>query len=251
MQNPAKTPAVNPATLVRRFDRNPSGGRDLICGDIHGCFSLLSKALAAVDFDVARDRLFSVGDLVDRGPESDRALEWLALPWFFAVAGNHEDFAIRWPAGFMDPGNYLQNGGAWNLSNPPDVQRDFSEAFAALPVAIELQTSAGLVGIVHADVPGPSWPAFVEALQSPALSKAARERLIDCAQWSRTRHERLDREAVAGVRAVVVGHTPMDAPTTLGNVHFIDTMGWRPPGRFTLLDAETLRPASPASAIRW
>jgi len=39
------------------------------------------------------DQLFSVGDLVDRGPESHRVLEWLARPWFFAICGNH-DFMV-------------------------------------------------------------------------------------------------------------------------------------------------------------
>lgn len=65
--------------LVARFDRNPLG-RDLIVGDVHGCFTKLKASLDAVGFNLERDRLFSVGDLVDRGPESDRALEWLAQP---------------------------------------------------------------------------------------------------------------------------------------------------------------------------
>lgn len=84
--------------LVARFARNPLG-RDLIAGDVHGHFSRLAAALDAVAFDPVRDRLFSVGDLVDRGPESDHALDWLARPWFYAVSGNHEDMAIRWPRG--------------------------------------------------------------------------------------------------------------------------------------------------------
>jgi len=234
--------------LVARFARNPLG-RDLIVGDVHGHFTRLQAALDAVAFDPARDRLFSVGDLVDRGPESDQALDWLARPWFHAVSGNHEDYAIRWPLGFMFPGHYVVNGGAWNVSNPPDVQRDFAAAFAALPVAIQIETAGGLVGIVHADVPGLSWPAFVEALESPALSSGARENLIDRAQWSRDRFDKGITDEVAGVRAVVVGHSPADAPSVLGNVHFIDTRGWRPPGRFTLLDAHTLRAAEPPSPL--
>ena len=87
-------------------------GRDLIVGDVHGCFTKLRASLDAVGFNLERDRLFSVGDLVDRGPESDRALEWLAQPWFHAISGNHEDMAIRWPLGFMFAGHYVSNGGA-------------------------------------------------------------------------------------------------------------------------------------------
>ena len=41
-------------------------GRDLAVGDIHGHFQRLQQCLDAVGFDPAVDRLFSVGDLVDR-----------------------------------------------------------------------------------------------------------------------------------------------------------------------------------------
>jgi len=45
-------------------------GRDFAVGDIHGCFSHLRRSLEAIGFDASVDRLFSVGDLIDRGPES-------------------------------------------------------------------------------------------------------------------------------------------------------------------------------------
>lgn len=239
--------------LVKRFERNTTG-RDLIVGDVHGYFSKLQAALDAVAFDPARDRLFSVGDLVDRGPESDLALEWLSKPWFHAVQGNHEDMAIRWPNGHMDAGNYVGNGGAWNISNPPSLQREISDALAALPVAIELETEAGTLGIVHAECPCASWQDFTYALETGwvrhadgSLVQSRREvdHLISMAQWARSRITAMDRSEVTGVRAVVVGHTPMERYTTLGNVHYIDTGGWLPEhrgrGHFTLLDAATLR----------
>lgn len=228
--------------LVRRFERNPIG-RDLIVGDIHGCFSKLLQALDAIGFDPARDRLFSVGDLVDRGPESDLVLDWLAKPWFHPVAGNHETAAILFAGGAMSVGLYVSGyGGAWNVGNPPAARLEYADAFGALPIAIELETALGLVGIVHADCPGPSWQRFVESLEDGALSAAALIYLITCAQESRERADRLFSGDVEGVRAVVVGHTPVEQPTSLGNVVFIDTMGWRDRA-FTVLDAATLRPA--------
>lgn len=234
-------------TLIRRFERN-TVGRDLIVGDIHGHFTRLQAALDAVGFEPARDRLFSVGDLVDRGPECDAALEWLAKPWFYAVRGNHEDMAIRWPNGNMDRSNYVGNGGGWNVSNPPDVSREFAEAFAALPVAMEIDTPAGLVGIVHADCPFDSWPDFVASLEDPDLPNRMRKAVIEAALWSRERINAMARDEVVGVRAVVVGHTPVQRMTSLGNVIYIDTGGWFPEhrgdGRFTILDASTLREAS-------
>jgi serine/threonine protein phosphatase 1 len=65
-------------------------GRDLIIGDLHGCRSMLDTLLAHVGFDGSRDRLFSVGDLVDRGPDSEGCLNLVGEQWFFPVLGNHE-----------------------------------------------------------------------------------------------------------------------------------------------------------------
>jgi len=98
--------------MVRRFTRN-TAGRDLVVGDVHGCFGKLQAALDAVGFNPgAGDRLFSVGDLVDRGPASAEVLDWLAHPWFAAVAGNHEAMALDYTSGLCDVGLYAANGGA-------------------------------------------------------------------------------------------------------------------------------------------
>ena len=75
--------------MEQRFLKIPRNerGRDFAVGDVHGHFSRLQEGLDRLGFDPARDRLFSVGDLVDRGPENEAALEWLAQPWFHAVQG--------------------------------------------------------------------------------------------------------------------------------------------------------------------
>ena len=62
---------------LQRFELN-TAGRDFGVGDIHGYFTKLQAALDAIGFNPAVDRLFSVGDLVDRGPESAEVDTWLA-----------------------------------------------------------------------------------------------------------------------------------------------------------------------------
>jgi len=229
--------------FVKRFEKN-NKGRDFIVGDIHGCFTKLSAALNSIGFDPdGGDRLFSVGDLVDRGPESLEALNFLSLDYVHAVAGNHEDMAIRWPDGNMDWGNYAANGGSWMIALDKEMQREVSSVLSSLPIAIELETESGLIGIVHAECPLASWPDFIALLEAPDTSNNKRGSLIDMAQWSRNRIESGFDGPIDGVLAVVVGHTPMRAMTSLGNTLFIDTMGWRPEGHFTILDAATLKPA--------
>lgn len=236
-----------PWPLVKRVGRNTQG-RDFIVGDIHGHFTKLQAHLDAIGFDPDKgDRLFSVGDLVDRGPESEASLQWLALPWFFPVAGNYEDMAIRWPNGNMDAGNYMANGGTWNVTKTRDQSLVFADAFAELPIAIELETSRGLVGIVHAGCPLKRWDDFVAALKDGALPKSKRSALVDAAQWDRRRIEAYEdgfpMPPVENVRAVVVGHTPLREPAWCANVLHIDTAGWHPSGAgFTVVDADTLLP---------
>ncbi|WP_313047783.1 metallophosphoesterase [Pseudomonas soli] len=85
-------------------------------GDIHGYFELLEWLLAEVDFDTSTDRLFSTGDLVDRGPFSEQAQSWMTHSWFHAVRGNHEQMAIDCAAGVGDPGRHARNGGRGFIS---------------------------------------------------------------------------------------------------------------------------------------
>lgn len=225
---------------VVRLERN-TDGRDLIVGDVHGHFTKLATALDAIGFDESRDRLISVGDLVDRGPESPQALEWLDKPWFHAVRGNHEDLLCSYFDGLGDAHMYTVNGGGWFIGQPRDWQASIAVRLKDVPLAIEIETERGLVAVVHADCPTPTWAQFKELLAHPEMGPRA---AMACT-WSRTRAEGLPLGPVSDVVAVVVGHTPMDRHTTLENVHYIDTGAWLPEGRFgkrefTILDAATL-----------
>lgn len=80
---------IDKSNWYQEFEENTKG-RDFIVGDLHGHYSLLMEALSKVSFDFERDRLFSVGDLVDRGPEVLECLNLIKEKWFFPVMGNHE-----------------------------------------------------------------------------------------------------------------------------------------------------------------
>jgi serine/threonine protein phosphatase 1 len=235
---------------IKRFSANIAG-RDFAVGDIHGHFSFLQAALDAVGFDPAVDRLFSVGDLVDRGPECRDVLDWLAKPWFHAVRGNHDDYVVRFDT--CDVENWIYNGGSWFAGLSLFEQKEFAVQFAELPIAIEVETPSGLIGIVHADCPFSAWEQLRQELETPESNK--RLKLVhNTCMWSRSRIEHGETHGVEGVRALVVGHTPVRAPALLGNVIHIDTRGWRPDdgGYFTLLNLATLETIPPMPAkLEW
>lgn len=197
-------------------------GRDFVVGDIHGSFSAFEELLHEIAFDTQRDRVFSVGDLIDRGPESGRVLEFLSYPWFHAIMGNHERMLLdaahepRLRATWTQ-----QNGGEWWEKLASDQQDYIYYQLARLPLAMEVATTNGNVGIVHADVPSTlTWRDFIQALHSHADT-------IEHALWSRTRYRQIRTMGcttpVEGIQHLVVGHTPLPYPLHVENIHYIDT----------------------------
>ena len=207
-----------PTSPIMRFDKNVQG-RDFVVGDIHGMFDHLQRLIEQVDFATDVDRLFSVGDLVDRGPDSDRALEWLAHPWFFACRGNHEQFVLKSHDLEQLEVWVKYNGGDWWLQQTEHDRALFLDAFSALPLVMEICTDTGWVGVVHADVaPRHSWEEFTARL------RAHDEDALFYALWSRTRIRGELTDAVTGEMVrIYCGHTPTRDTVQVGNVWFIDT----------------------------
>jgi Calcineurin-like phosphoesterase len=192
-----------------------------VVGDIHGCFDQLRAALDHHGFDSGKDRLFSVGDVIDRGPQSERVLEWLDQPWFHACRGNHEAIYLEL---LRDPETAMEwllfNGGEWWLTVVEKKREKILSLFARLPLAMEIRTRWGVLGVVHADVPaGTTWPRFVRALS------AGNTDAIETALSSRLRANGVTRCPVEGIDRVVCGHTIMAGgePHHAANVWFLDT----------------------------
>ena len=201
----------------RSFSRNDEG-RDFIVGDIHGWYSVLEKQLKEVGFDESKDRLFALGDLIDRGPESHRCLEFLDKPWFFSIKGNHEDMLyeyhnnISW---FMSYTN--QHGGKWFLDVPEDEKQKYVDRLYNLDHIFEIDTINGRIGMIHADIPHKDWDMF----------KLYFDRYGETALWSFDGYNNLRKgfgiPLISGIDYVVHGHTSVSRPTIFENRIFIDT----------------------------
>lgn len=193
-------------------------GRDFAIGDLHGMYGLLFQELGKVDFDFDKDRCFSVGDLIDRGPQSEQCLTLVNEPWFHAVCGNHEDTlrqVARNVSSAATTADWILNGGRWHLMVPTDTMNHYADLVDTLPALISVELPSGQVAaLCHAEYPLPYWaPGEIE--NSPEL----RQQMI----WSRARIQNRDTSVVAGIDHILCGHTIVKKPQVLGNTHFIDT----------------------------
>ena len=218
----AEVPVMTAYQLV---EANASG-RDFVLGDVHGMFDRVDQALAAVGFDPARDRLFCVGDLIDRGPQSAEVVRFLERPYVHAVCGNHEDALLQLHEKSKRPdGEEWLDGAEWWRELSVAKRRAVVARLRELPLVIEVPTPRGNVAFLHADLPkGMPWPEFRTALErDPDTVRAT-------VLWGRARITREDNSGVPGIGRVFVGHTPqLDGLRRYGNVYAIDTgavFGW-------------------------
>lgn len=115
-------------------------------GDVHGCWESLERLLGRLPFEPARDRLWLVGDLVNRGPRSLEVLRWArataaAMGERFAVVlGNHDLRLLALAAGVTRA-----------------KRLDTLEPVLAAPDTAELVGWLGSRPLVHRDPGGDGW----------------------------------------------------------------------------------------------
>lgn len=150
----AKPPREEIERKVLHFDAN-SIGRDFVVGDIHGCLEPLGRLMEMVKFHPGRDRLFSVGDMVDRGPFSMACLKMLRMPWFHAVRGNHEERLI---AHLSDPYRVRSFEETWlrqqalTFSERQKFASQWLPLLRNLPLVIVVGKGQGRFQLVHGEL---------------------------------------------------------------------------------------------------
>ena len=176
-------------------------------------------------FSSQSDRLFSVGDLIDRGPESSRCLRFLQQPYTFAVLGNHEANLLELYEHDLAPSEDVLEWYArtfdvkWWLGVAEDVRLEILAELRKLPLVIEVETPRGLIGLVHGDVlVGMTWQQFTQAIE------AGDKQVEMTALEGRDRIQSKSPKVVEGVGRVYVGHTVQyGGPQRFGNVYAMDT----------------------------
>ena len=247
---------------IARLPPNGACGRDFVFGDIHGCFATVEHALTALRYDPERDRLISLGDLVDYGPRAAEALEWMTDRFALTIRGNHEDMMLDW---CVLGSRFSNEGGAWRrhwAANWVTEEMDDDHGEAWQPILRELPYAATIeltgrsrVGLMHAY--GPTWrehtqghevewAELCEAIADPDTSNPW------AAMWMRPRKRATTPDdpqlpqGVAGVDYVLHGHDPGPEPAwTAKGTLCIDTGVHWPEPDFGHLTVAELQPVTP------
>lgn len=248
------------------FQRN-TAGRDFVVGDLHGQSAMLDALLRAVSFDRSRDRIFSLGDIIDRGTGSEELLvRFSTEPGFFAIRGNHEQMLIEADDNLGNFKMWQTYGGNWALSLSLSRRLELADLAKRLPLAVSLELADGRkVGLVHAEVPpGTNWnDAFAAAATREDQRNADATRIAASLLWGRQRYSALEAKVrdpegkavsasrrsdidlasqpVAGVELVLCGHNIVEGhkPKLLGNTLFLDTGSFEKRGRLTMYEPAT------------
>ena len=195
-------------------------GRDFVVGDLHGQYSVLRSLLEQADFQSDIDRLFLVGDLIDRGPENEKCLQLLLEPNVKAVQGNHELMfyqAATNSSPWMTLKDYWHedNGGGWTRDwferKAPELTF-WAHQVSRLPYVIHVEAGRRApFWMVHAEL----WSPYCDITETNVqrVVETLNDEQERVFQWSR----QLAREHVIGRRMqlpgpVYCGHTPVPTP---------------------------------------
>ena len=210
-------------------------GRDFVVGDVHGCFRTLERALSAITFDPSLDRLFGVGDLVNRGPHSEEALGWLEQRFDAVVLGNHDRSVLSWLKAKRGTPPLAES--VWLLGLSSRQHRRWRAVFESMPLAITIETAYGPVGVVHAEAPHRSWVESLRLLETASPSIVDDVVLGFASPEASRRHRSC---AVTGLRALVLGHQPVEHVECVANRWNIDTGAGIPHlNRLSLVEVNT------------
>ncbi|MHB1765975.1 MAG: metallophosphoesterase [Gammaproteobacteria bacterium] len=250
--------------VINRLPMNERG-RDFVVGDLHGCRNTLEKLLNRVHFDASRDRLMSVGDLIDRGPDSMGCLDLLEEPWFFPVRGNHEEMMLDFFAQSLALGgrvaweenhDFLLNGGAWVERELVDHRRRLGTRLIEIIGALKTLPSMLVVGagqeryhVIHAELSRSNLacepPVYGDADIDSGFSELGtveREQLSESLCWARRimhlRAVNAWSERTPHLSKTYCGHTPAPEIRRLMSHICIDTGAYIPLVSGNIVDPE-------------
>lgn len=225
--------------------------RHFVVGDIHGRFSTFLNLLKEIDYNEETDMIYSVGDLIDRGPQSVEVVKFFQKPNTWVTLGNHEQMVIN-PAEWYKTWMYAPNGGPATQASLREhglTVKWLQEIFSKFPICLDVGESDNpdAFRIIHAEQP----PEWTEDTFRWFLAEEADDAPEGELLWSRKTITRAKqniqamRPADYGIefpddwtnRNIFCGHTPTENIIKVRNMYWIDTF-WG--GTMSMMNAITL-----------
>ncbi|MDV7469741.1 metallophosphoesterase [Acinetobacter baumannii] len=201
--------------------------RLFVVGDLHGCYQEFMNKLKQINFDMDRDMVISVGDLVDRGKESFKCLELVKQPWFKAIRGNHEQMCLEGAIAPEMKNFHSRHGGQWLYDLNEATYEEALRLCLNLPIALEIDFKGKVYGFIHADIKDNDWNEFKQKILENNYFSNNMQSTLQSALWGRSRiraaqkHEQM--QVISGINKIYLGHTVVDKPTQVHNCFYLDT----------------------------
>ncbi|KAA1258093.1 Serine/threonine-protein phosphatase 1 [Rubripirellula obstinata] len=208
--------------------------RHLAIGDIHGCLDALQTLVEFVGLRDDDDVLVTLGDYIDRGPDSRGVLDWLLefnkAGRLVSLKGNHEVMLMEGRRIESERHRWFKFGGRETLESYAEDEDDVA-GLEDIPLTHWEFLFDKLVSTYETET-----HIFVHASLDPSLPIAEQsDYLLHWGGYSDNfpRH-------VSG-KTMVCGHKIQSTgrPATNGNAICIDTGAYKPDGWLTCLDPAT------------
>lgn len=188
-----------------------------VMSDIHGQLDMYLRMLVEIRYDGRHDKLYILGDVIDRGPQGVAVLkDCMHRPGVTLLLGNHEDILLR----VLQAGRtgrreaewqkaWTQNGGDPTrrdfLAQPASVQREMEDYLLKCPLNLTIQAKEKLFLAAHACPLNLTQEEYES--QCRVLSKQSGARLPSYREFLLWQRVEKDDEFPAGA-TVLFGHTP-------------------------------------------
>lgn len=131
---------------------NETTNRRILIGDVHGHYETLMKLLETI-VPGSADRVYFLGDLIDRGPQSAQVVQFVQQSSYTCLLGNHEQMLLDSMTHEKNPAlwhAWCYSGGQATLASYPEgrILPDHLDWIRTLPTYIDLED----IWLVHAGV---------------------------------------------------------------------------------------------------
>jgi len=203
--------------------------RVYVVSDLDANYTNLQDLLDRASFDPKKDRLISLGDVVDRGKDSVQLLQYFKDIGALMVLGNHEHIMLESLVCQNQEAMriWLQNGGRWHLDETAEKLQVLCQWLLKQPLSIVLEYQSHKIGLSHTLPVDWHW----DDLPDDKLE------LVSALLWDRERVKKRTHISNNGVDFSIHGHNSTQVPFWIANSYHIDTSYY---GRPTLVELSSV-----------